>query len=561
MLNNNKITKNQYPELHHLMEINNNTSNLSELPLINMSSNVKLNLTQVNLRKISKLRLINRFAIYKNKARKELMLGIYIPVTNIHYISSQLRKVIGKRILISSILKRRVNVTLIKRKSMLIKKINNINTYNNNIALTSDILLFKNNIIKKESNSKINTDNSIIQFKGSNSNIVLPKFLTLNNNWKNKLLNLNSSNRLTQVPSNLISGPLFIGRGVDGEMKNIALNIMHIKSRKMCSYSNLTGFRMQGSSALLTIGNRNSRTLHQLNKLEIQSELGQGSNNNYKDIIVERYAKISTLMNSLTKFYSEEANSQYLIYQFSKKNKYSFKVAENFIKLAFLSMGCLISKVMFSLVQDQKSEDYDSYYSKPQSKIIITIFYFCKSSHSKIRGRNKKNNTDLLTRFNIKLQFLVDVLAKIFKSDIQLNLIQLKKPQYNSNILAQYLGLKSYKYRFVKLVKLLFRRLHIEKPSNINAFSQISAPSDSHLIQGTGNLNTKYNLYPSFLAGIRIRLGGRTFKQKVIPRRTVQLIQKGSLNRANVNLIEKARFTGKTRRGSYSFTVTLGHVF
>ena len=62
------------------------------------------------------------------------------------------------------------------------------------------------------------------------------------------------------------------------------------------------------------------------------------------------------------------------------------------------------------------------------------------------------------------------------------------------------------------------------------------------------------------VAGVKIRLGGRTFKQKVIPRRTVQQLQRGSLARDKVKLLERSRITGKTRRGAYSFTVTLGHV-
>ena len=74
---------------------------------------------------------------------------------------------------------------------------------------------------------------------------------------------------------------------------------------------------------------------------------------------------------------------------------------------------------------------------------------------------------------------------------------------------------------------------------------------------GKGNID---NLYTSKISGVKIKLGGRTFKQKVIPRRTVQQIQRGSLARDKVQLIEKSRITGKTRRGAYSFTVTLGHV-
>ena len=57
------------------------------------------------------------------------------------------------------------------------------------------------------------------------------------------------------------------------------------------------------------------------------------------------------------------------------------------------------------------------------------------------------------------------------------------------------------------------------------------------------------------MSGIKIRLGGRTFGQKIIPRKTVQHIQRGSLARGVVKLVEKARYTNKSKRGSFSVTV------
>ena len=68
------------------------------------------------------------------------------------------------------------------------------------------------------------------------------------------------------------------------------------------------------------------------------------------------------------------------------------------------------------------------------------------------------------------------------------------------------------------------------------------------------------NHFPSYLSGIKIKLAGRTFKQRIIPRMTVKYAGKGTLTNVNVNLIQKSRFTGKTRRGSFSFTVSLAHL-
>ena len=76
--------------------------------------------------------------------------------------------------------------------------------------------------------------------------------------------------------------------------------------------------------------------------------------------------------------------------------------------------------------------------------------------------------------------------------------------------------------------------------------------------------NSKINkgsIYPSYLSGINIRLAGRLLTQSLRPRFTVQNKQEGSLARVKVHYIEKSRFTSKNKRGAFSFTVTISHVF
>jgi hypothetical protein len=42
---------------------------------------------------------------------------------------------------------------------------------------------------------------------------------------------------------------------------------------------------------------------------------------------------------------------------------------------------------------------------------------------------------------------------------------------------------------------------------------------------------------------------------------SVKTIKRGTLARGKTNLVNTARFTDKNKRGAYSITVTLGHVF
>jgi hypothetical protein len=67
-------------------------------------------------------------------------------------------------------------------------------------------------------------------------------------------------------------------------------------------------------------------------------------------------------------------------------------------------------------------------------------------------------------------------------------------------------------------------------------------------------------LLPSYLSGVNIKLAGRIMTESMRPRFTVQSFQEGSLARVKVHFTEKSRFTGKNKRGAFSFTVTISHV-
>jgi hypothetical protein len=99
-----------------------------------------------------------------------------------------------------------------------------------------------------------------------------------------------------------------------------------------------------------------------------------------------------------------------------------------------------------------------------------------------------------------------------------------------------------FKYRII--IRKLFNLTIIKKPTKFVA-----------------QRKSRSSLIPSLLSGIKIRLAGRLLTQRVIPKLTVKTIQRGTLARGKTNLINSARFTNKNRRGAYSITVSIGHVF
>lgn len=302
-----------------------------------------------------------------------------------------------------------------------------------------------------------------------------------------------------------------------------------------------------------------------------ESRGGEGDRLNNKTINLYSY------INILSYFNSKSANNQFNFYNFKKSNNslFSFHDAIKIINLTFLSIGCLISKPKFKIVYtiDNLEENYNNSYLSVKNnnkKIIIQLFYyirFRKILNKKLSDSDKNKfkstwllNKNIYQKYWNKINNLTDFLSYIFSCEVELDLIRLNKPYYNSNILVQHLALKSYKNRFVRLVSRLFRKMNIfhNKTKNLNNLRQLYIFNLLNIL----NINYSNSLdsFPSFVSGIHIKLGGRTFKQKIIPKKTVKQIQKGVLSDEKVKFIEKSRFTGKTRRGSYSFTVTLGHI-
>nr|WVH38160.1 ribosomal protein S3 [Lenzites betulinus] len=168
-------------------------------------------------------------------------------------------------------------------------------------------------------------------------------------------------------------------------------------------------------------------------------------------------------------------------------------------------------------------------------KVVINLFYYII---------NKKLSNHKFLELNLnKLQGLSLKLSKYFKKPVQLDLTQLYSVSHNSQILVQILG---------KLG--LSRR---------NSFSRIIGrflkyQSNKILFRSNQNI---YSKWTTILTGVNIHLGGRLMRGKIIPRRTVKKIQYGSLARSKANYISTARLTQKNKRGSFSFTVSMGHKF
>lgn len=332
----------------------------------------------------------------------------------------------------------------------------------------------------------------------------------------------------------------------------------------------------------------------------INTAKGKGKLSN-KLIEVNSY-KIRHYLNLLTKFDYKLSNSYYDYFQFKKSNKnlFTMEKAAEMLKTAFLSIGCLISKPIFNVVyihqpafdsatldmeQTNESNLTDSKKTKSEpavkTKIIIHLFYYVKTSvlynmafaNSEFQSTSADNlslklkgpvlpnvsakNKDrfITTIYNKNFAYLSDYLTKLFNTEVELELVRLYKPYQDSNILAQHLNSQSYRNRFTKLTYNLFRSMKIYNRSHLQPSGALG------LSMGIPSISKESASYPSGISGLNIRLAGRAFNERIIPRLTVKEVQRGNFKKLNSKLIEKSMFTDKTRKGAFNFTVTLNHVF
>ena len=261
------------------------------------------------------------------------------------------------------------------------------------------------------------------------------------------------------------------------------------------------------------------------------------------------------------KFNSDIATSQYLVYSFnnssascSKKNLVPANIV-SILKNSFYSMYSIISKPVLDITPN---------------KIIISLFFFLGAGRGRSKTKNKRQigssgpkNLKFLSSNHNQLQFLCSNLSKYLKKPVELELIRLYYPYNESQILANTIGLlsKNIRNRFRSLVDKTFNFSKIKNPSILQNRGLLHQKFFGIEAATTKQKNKRISILPSFLTGIKIRLGGRLLSQKVVPRFTVQTFQKGSLARSKANIVTSSRFTHKNKRGTFSITVSVGQGF
>ena len=265
--------------------------------------------------------------------------------------------------------------------------------------------------------------------------------------------------------------------------------------------------------------------------------------------------------------------------------KYSYKLLFYFFK----SMYCLISKPTFLFNPDKVTIQLFYYLNIPKFKVFKwysilnknnVLSYFSPFSNAKAKGAlardsnkemmnkvklswrikktlfrlNKKRNKvknilfnlnkfNLFKVFSIKIKLICEILSNKFKKPIELQLIRIHHPFHDSNILVNLLSLNIKNKNFKT-------NLAIEK---LYAKKTIKSLYDY-------NIDT-VNFIPTFLSGIKIRIGGRLMREHIIPRITTKNFERGASSPGKVNFLDIATINKKNKKGSYTIKIFSGQNF
>jgi hypothetical protein len=234
----------------------------------------------------------------------------------------------------------------------------------------------------------------------------------------------------------------------------------------------------------------------------------------------------------------------------------------------------------------------DYYYSKEKEEAFSSPMIKNNQESSLSRLTLTKGSVfsyeSYFTLFKPYLENFSLILSSILNKKVELEIVKLQFPFHDSHILAQILGLNANKYNFTRMVNRVLQLSHLKNPSKNIWYNKVKKDEkfesknnpllfhpSSYLpaLFSVEGLNTRFlkkistlkmignkGKYNSFLSGMNIRLGGRLITQSIRPRFTIQSLQNGSLARVKVDFVDKSRYTGKNKRGAFSFTVSISHI-
>lgn len=178
---------------------------------------------------------------------------------------------------------------------------------------------------------------------------------------------------------------------------------------------------------------------------------------------------------------------------------------------------------------------------------------------------NVKVNLKRLTQSNLtevypqKFKLICTILSKFFNKNVELELIRLHQPYYNSNILVNFLALIINKKNIGACIQRLYNSNIIKANKASSLLAAAKLPLQDASIDASHS--KAVTIIASQLSGLNIKISGRLMREPIIPRITTKKFEKGFTAKGKINYFDLARFTHKNRKGAFTITVKAGQNF
>lgn len=238
--------------------------------------------------------------------------------------------------------------------------------------------------------------------------------------------------------------------------------------------------------------------------------------------------------------------------------KFHYKVNNIFDRTKKYANFRLINPSNYFSKNNWKIFFYNQILSNNKNRSDVRLFFrkerkykvvFLKKKLIKKNFYNEIQTLPLNFVFKEKFEALCFILSKLTNKKIELNLIRVHYPHSNANILVNFLEIMARRLWRKKAIRFLFHNAYLKNFFNMN-------------FERTNSQNIKYNdILPAFLTGLKIRIAGRLYKGNMRVRKTVFNAKRGIISRGNLNYRDKARYTNKNNKGSYSISIQTSHNF
>lgn len=216
------------------------------------------------------------------------------------------------------------------------------------------------------------------------------------------------------------------------------------------------------------------------------------------------------------------------------KNRYRFfKKSLKIVKKYNIYTNSLFLFKKYTRVRKNFSSIYKNY----SSISIQSIFNRTFKKHI-FNTFNTYMSYGFLNSEKYKLNIITQLITLYYTNSVIFSLTKLYYPFYDCNILVNLLGILINNHKLQKLRRLLFRKAFVKNPFKYN-----------RSIKSTKSL--------SYIRGTVIRVAGHTNSKKIVPRKTVKIIDKGANARGKIHFLDINRFIGTSKRGTYAITMKM----